>query len=300
MIKQTAWAGIGLVGVPFLTAGQSNQTMLTRPIPSSGEQLPVVGLGSWLQFDVGTADSERQPLREVLKQMREQGGKLIDSSPMYGRAEQVIGDLTTELNLNDQFFLATKVWTSGRQAGIEQMEASLRKMRRKTIDLMQVHNLLDWQTHLKTLKDWKQAGKVRYIGITHYTASAHDQLERIIKTEPIDFVQVNYSVRVRNAERSLLPAAQEKGVAVIVNEPFESGSLFGAVKGKKLPEWAAEYDMTSWAQFFLKFILSHPAIICVIPGTSDVRHLVDNMGAGFGKLPDAQGRARLAGYLTNL
>jgi aryl-alcohol dehydrogenase-like predicted oxidoreductase len=300
MLKQTASIGVGLLSDQLLTVRQSNQTMLTRPIPSSGEKLPVVGLGSWLQFDVGTDDSERQPLREVLKQMQEQGGKLIDSSPMYGKAEQVIGDLTTELGLNDKFFLATKIWTSGRQAGIEQMEASLRKMHRKTIDLMQVHNLQDWQTHLKTLKDWKQAGKVRYIGITHYTASAHDQLERILKTEPIDFIQVNYSIRVRNAERSLLPAAQEKGVAVIVNEPFESGSLFGAVKNKKLPDWATEYDITSWAQFFLKFILSHPAITCVIPGTSDVRHLVDNMGAGLGKLPDAQGRSRMASYLTNL
>lgn len=275
-----------------------DKTMLTRPIPSSGEALPVVGLGTWIQFDVGAADAERQPLREVLQRMSDMGGKLIDSSPMYGQSEQVVGDLTAATGLADRFFYATKVWTSGRQAGIDQMEASLRKMRRKTMDLMQVHNLVDWQTHLKTLERWKEEGKVRYVGVTHYTVSAHEQLEQIIKSQQIDFVQFNYSVRVRNAERRLLDAARDRGVAVIINEPFEKGSLFSAVKGKALPEWAAEYDINSWGQFFLKFILSHPAVNCVIPGTSNPKHAADNMGAGYGRMPDAKGRELMAKALS--
>ncbi|MCK6692882.1 MAG: aldo/keto reductase, partial [Thermoanaerobaculia bacterium] len=268
--------------------------MLTRPIPSSGEALPVVGLGTWIQFDVGAAESERQPLREVLQRMADLGGKLIDSSPMYGQSEQVVGDLSVATGLADRFFYATKVWTSGRQAGIDQMEASLRKMQRKTMDLMQVHNLVDWRTHLKTLQQWKDEGKIRYVGVTHYTVSAHEQLEQIIKSHRIDFVQFNYSIRVRNAERRLLDAARDRGVAVIINEPFEKGELFGAVKGKTLPEWAAEYDINSWGQFFLKFILSHPAVHCVIPGTSNPKHAADNMGAGYGRLPDAKGREKMA------
>lgn len=292
--------GSGCLINPFDLLGTVNQSMMYRPIPSTNEPLPVVGLGSWQQFDVGSSASDREPLRQVLTRMHQKGGKLIDASPMYGRAEQVIGDLTTDLRLNSSFFLATKVWTTGKQAGIDQMEDSLRKMRRKTLDLLQIHNLLDWQTHLKTLKDWKQAGKVRYIGVTHYTASAHDQLERIVKTEPIDFVQVNYSIRVRNAEQSLLPAAHEKGVAVLINEPFETGSLFRAVKGRELPAWAAEYGIESWAQFFLKFILANPAVTCVIPGTSNPAHLLDNMGAGFGQFPDQKIQAQMATYLAKL
>ncbi|GAB3881531.1 aldo/keto reductase [Spirosoma agri] len=276
------------------------QSILTRQIPSSGERLPVVGLGSWQQFDVGPSDPDRRSLRDVLTLMHKQGGKLIDASPMYGRAEEVIGDLTTDLALTDNFFLATKVWTTGKQAGIDQMQTSLRRMRRKTLDLVQIHNLVDWQTQLKTLKDWKQAGTIRYIGITHYTASAHDQLERIVKSEPIDFVQMNYSIRVRNAERSLLPSAREKGVAVLVNEPFETGSLFRLVKGKPLPTWSSEYDIRSWGQFFLKFILANPAVTCVIPGTSDPKHLTDNLGAGSGRLPDGKIQAQMAAYVATL
>ncbi|SDM20081.1 Aldo/keto reductase [Catalinimonas alkaloidigena] len=275
-------------------------TMNTRLIPSSGERLPVVGLGSWIQFDVGTAEAERQPLREVLQRMVDQGGTVIDSSPMYGKSEAVIGDLTTELGRADRFFYATKVWTTGQQAGIAQMEESFRKMQRQTMDLMQIHNLVDWQTHLKTLRDWKAAGKIRYLGITHYTTSAFPQLERILTSESIDFVQLPYSIRVRAAEQRLLSAAKDRGVAVLVNEPYESGSLFRAVKGKPLPDWAGDYDIASWGQFFLKFILSHPAVTCVIPGTSDPAHLVDNMGAGYGTLPDEAGHHRMAAYVAKL
>jgi len=278
------------------TTLNNTQTMLTRIIPSSGEQLPVVGLGSWKQFDVESTELLLQPLREVLKLMADYGGKVIDSSPMYGKSEQVIGDLTTELGISDKFFYATKVWTSGKQNGIEQMEESMKKMKRKTMELMQIHNLVDWKTHLKTLKKWKEEKKLRYTGITHYTETFHDELEEIIKSEEIDFVQFNYSINVRNAEKTLLKTAQDKGVAVIINEPYDKGNLFGEVKGKELPEWASEYDIKSWGQFFLKYIISHPAVTCVIPGTSNPKHLADNMGAGYGKLPDEDGRKRMVEY----
>ncbi|ACT91580.1 aldo/keto reductase [Dyadobacter fermentans] len=295
-----AAAGAGLALNPFPSSAKTDLKMiLERKIPSTGERLPVVGLGSWQQFDVGTG-AERNPLREVLQKMNEIGAKVIDASPMYGRAEQVIGDLTTDLKLNDRFFFATKVWTTGRQEGIDQMNASMQKMRRKKIDLMQVHNLQDWETHLKTLKEWKAAGKVRYIGITHYTDASHARLEQIVKSEDIDFVQFNYSIRSRNAEKSLLKAAKDKGVAVIINEPFEQGALFRAVKGKDLPAWAADYDIKTWAQFFLKYIVSNDAVTCVIPGTSDVKHLVDNLGAGEGRLPDEAGRKKMREWIAGV
>lgn len=294
-------AGGAMLFDPFSSfANNEDKMILERKIPSTGETLPAVGLGSWQQFDVGTSASERAPLKEVLRKMNELGGRLIDASPMYGRAEQVIGDLTTDLKLNDRFFFATKVWTTGRQEGIDQMNASLQKMKRKKIDLMQVHNLQDWETHLKTLKEWKAAGKVRHIGITHYTDAAHSRLEGIVKSEDIDFVQFNYSIRSRNAEKSLLKAAKDKGVAVIINEPFEQGALFRAVKGKDLPAWASDYGIASWAQFFLKYILAHDAVTCVIPGTSDVGHLIDNLGAGEGRLPDVAGRKKMLDWIAKV
>lgn len=271
--------------------------MLTRPIPSSGELLPAIGLGTWIQFDVGSSDAERGPLRKVLAVMSEKGGTLIDTSPMYGKAEAVTGDLTSEPGAADGFFYATKVWTSGLKEGIDQMETSLRRMRRTTMDLMQVHNLLDWETHLNTLKAWKEAGKVRYTGVTHYKSAAHDQLERVVRTAGIDFVQFNYSIRGREAERSLLDAARDCGVAVIVNEPFDKSALFALTNGKPLPEWAVEWEIRSWGQFFLKYILSHPAVTCVIPGTSDPQHIADNMDAGYGPLPDDATRRKMVRYM---
>ena len=288
-----------LTDADFLSA-QINASMLVRSIPSTQEKIPVVGLGSWQQFDVGTAENERAPLKDVLVKMNEIGGSVIDASPMYGRAEEVIGDLTDKLKLNDKFFLATKVWTTGRQAGIDQMNESLRKMKRNRIDLMQIHNLQDWQTHLDTLKDWKERGKIRYIGITHYTDSAHAQLEKIIRSKAVDFVQFNYSIWSRNAEKSLLQAAKDHGVAVLINEPFDQGALFRLVKGKALPDWAEEYDIRSWAQFFLKYILSNEAVTCVIPGTSDVKHLVDNLGAGTVRLPNEAGRKKMVELITSI
>jgi len=278
----------------------NQQNMMHREIPSSKEKLPVVGLGSWTQFDVGKSDDERQGLVQVLKSMNSLGGKLIDSSPMYGRAEEVIGDLTAGSGNADKFFYATKVWTTGKQAGIDQMNESFRKMKRKKMDLMQIHNLQDWQTHIKTLKDWKEQGKIRYVGITHYAVSAHEELERIVKSAAVDFVQFNYSIKVRNAEKSLLKAAKDHGVAVIINEPFDSGNLFKLIKGKSLPAWAADYEINSWARFFLKYILANQAVNCVIPGTSDEKHLIDNLGAGFGKLPDEAGIAKMARFIESI
>lgn len=300
VLKLMGFAGLGLVSNPLPSWVYQNKSMLKRSIPATGEQLPVVGLGTWIQFDVGSSPSEREPLLKVLKLMIEQGGKVIDSSPMYGNAEQVIGDLTAKLDNPDHFFYATKVWTRGRKPGINQMNSSLRKMGRETMDLMQIHNLLDWGTHLQTLKEWKKQGKVQYIGVTHHTVSAHNRLEEIIKTEDIDFVQFNYSIRTRNAEKSLLDAARDNGVAVLINEPYEGGSLFRTVKGKEVPEWAKEYDINSWGQFFLKYILSHPAVTCVIPGTSDPEHLVDNMGAGYGRMPDDAVRKEMVRYFESL
>jgi diketogulonate reductase-like aldo/keto reductase len=291
--------GAGMWLLPSFPFSSKEQNMIKRKIPSSGELLPIVGLGTWQQFDVGLSEEERRQLTEVLTLMIEKGGRLIDSSPMYGRAEAVIGELAAPPTINPNLFYATKVWTTGKEAGIREMNDSMAKMRRKTLDLMQVHNLVDYKTHLQTLYKWKDEGKIRYIGITHYTASAHETLERVLKSEKIDFVQFNYSIRERNAEKRLLNAAREKGVAVIINEPFESGSLFNAVKGKKLPEWAAENDIQSWGQYFLKYILTNEAVNCVIPGTSNPKHVVDNMGAGFGRLPDEKLRLKMIEYLSN-
>ena len=301
IIKSIGVASSAMLLHPISSHAQTSQQMLLqRAIPASGEKIPVIGLGSWQQFDVGQNAAERTPLMEVLKKMEEFGGKVIDASPMYGRAEQVIGDLTQTLKINDKFFLATKVWTTGKQQGIDQMNDSLRKMGRKKLDLMQIHNLQDWQTHLKTLKDWKEQGKVKYIGITHYTDSAHARLEQIVKSKEVDFVQFNYSIRSRNAEKSLLSAAKDNNVAVIINEPFEQGALFRATKGKELPAFAADYDIKSWAQYFLKYIVSHDAVTCAIPGTSDVKHLVDNLGAGLGKMPDAVGRKKMLDWIETV
>ena len=286
----TTLGGVALA--PLLAAVKNSQGgLLQRSVPSTGEKIPAVGVGTWQTFDV--SDSDRQPLKEVLSRMIELGAKVIDSSPMYGRSEDVVGELSTELKLNDKLFIATKVWTSGEEAGIRQMNQSFSLLRRKTMDLMQVHNLVDWQTHLKTLLKWKEQGKVRYIGITHYIDSSHDTLADIISNNPIDFVQVNYNLLDTHADERLFPVAQERKVAVIINRPFQEGALFNHVRGKTLPAWASEFDCKSWAQFFLKFIISHPAVTCAIPGTSKVSHLVDNLGAAVGRLPDQAMRRRM-------
>lgn len=274
--------------------------MLTRPIPKTAEPLPVVGLGTWQTFDVGSSRADLDQRKQVLQVLMEAGGKVIDSSPMYGRAEAVVGTLLAEMQARDKVFLATKVWTAGEAAGVAQMNASLAKLKAPALELMQIHNLVDWRTHLRTLRAWKERKTFRYIGITHYTVPALDELAAIVRAEPIDFVQFGYSINVREAETRLLPLCAERGVAVIANQPFDSGGLFGQVRGKVLPEWAGELDCKSWGQFFLKFILGHPAVTCVIPGTAKPDHARDNVAAGLGRLPDAAQRKRMVQFWDGL
>jgi diketogulonate reductase-like aldo/keto reductase len=282
------------------TPAYANTRIMTRSIPGSGEELPLIGIGTWQTFDVRGDTSPTSPLGEVLKVFSQAGGRVVDSSPMYGAAESVVGEITASLGLRDKLFMATKVWTSGRDEGIRQMENSFRRMRVERMDLMQVHNLVDVATQTETLKAWKAKGRVRYIGITHYTASAYADVERWLKTGAYDFLQINYSLGERDAERRLLPLAQEKKVAVIANRPFAEGALFGRVKGKPLPPWAAELGIQSWAQYFLKWIVSHPAVSCTIPGTGKAEHIRDNVAAGFGVLPDEAARKRMAEYFSGL
>jgi diketogulonate reductase-like aldo/keto reductase len=286
---------LSALGLVPLTSGwiSMTDTILKRSIPSTLEKLPAVGLGTWQTFDVGQNEDERTPLRAVLQTLIDKGGSVVDSSPMYGNSEKVVGDLSAALGLNNKLFIATKIWTRGEKEGIKQMNNSFALLQRKKIDLMQIHNLVDWQTHLKTLREWKEQGKIRYIGITHYTESAYSSIEEILKNTPVDFLQINYSMLSRRAEERLFPLAQEKKVAVIINQPFEEGALFNRVKGKAVPEWAKEFDCNSWGQFFLKFILFQAAVTCVIPGTSKPHHMLDNLGAAFGKLPTEKHRDQM-------
>ena len=268
--------------------------MLTRPIPSTGEVMPVIGLGTWRAFDVGAGAAVRRPLREVSQLLLDAGGRVIDISPMYGRAEAVTGDLLAELGARQRAFVATKVWTTGRERGIEQMRRSAQLLRTEVIDLVQIHNLVDWRTHLATLRRMKEEGRVRYIGVTHYTTGALPELARILVGEPgIDFVQLGYSLATRAPETELLPTAAARGVAVIVNQPLERGDLFRRVRGRALPDWAREFDCASWAQLFLKYLLAEPAVTCVIPATGNPEHMADDLKAGFGRLPDAQQRQQI-------
>jgi len=268
--------------------------MITRPIPSSGDAMPVIGLGTSQVFDVGADDGARAPLKAVLRQLVEAGGRMIDTSPRYGRAEAVTGDLVVEPGLRPRVFLATKVWTSGNERGIAQMRRSAELLRSPVIDLIQVHNLSDWRTQLATLRQMKEKGQVRYIGITHYTTGSLPELARILQSEPgIDFAQCAYSLGTRAAETALLPIAAERKVAVIVNRPFEDGDMFRRVRGKTVPEWAAEFDCTSWAQLFLKYVIAEPAVTCAIPATANPEHMADDLKAGFGRLPDPQQRQRI-------
>jgi aryl-alcohol dehydrogenase-like predicted oxidoreductase len=266
---------------------------ILRAIPSSGERIPVIGLGTWSTFDVGSSAAARAPLEEVLARFVERGGRVVDSSPMYGRSEEVVGAVAAKLGLKGRLFLATKVWTRGREAGLNQIETSERLLGTKRLDLLQVHNLLDLETHLATLRAWKDAGRVRYIGVTHYTASAYPEVERVLLREKLDFLQVNYSLAEREAEGRILPLAREKGVAVLVNRPFGGGEALRRVLGRALPAWAAEFDCTSWAQFFLKWILANPAVTCAIPATSKRAHLDEDLDAALGRLPDEKLRRRM-------
>jgi aryl-alcohol dehydrogenase-like predicted oxidoreductase len=266
--------------------------MLQRSVPSTAESLPVVGLGTWQTFDV--PPSHQSSREAILCRFVDMGGRVVDSSPMYGRSETVVGDAAQSAALHDRLFMATKVWTRGQRAGAAQMEDSLARLRTPRIDLMQVHNLVDVDAHLATLAEWKAAGRIRYVGVTHYTVEAHAQLEPFLRRGDIDFVQFNYSLAVRDAERRLLPLAAEHGVATLINRPFESGVMVARARDLALPSWAQDLRCTTWPQVFLKYVISHPAVTCAIPATSSIDHLEQNMAAGEGPLPDDQLRAAMA------
>jgi len=283
-----------LAGLALMQPAIGKEAMHARAIPSSGQSLPVIGIGTWQTFDVGGDAAARAPLKEVLRLFFAGGGRVVDSSPMYGSSESVVGDACADLGICEPLFMSTKVYTYGREEGIRQMQRSVERMRAGRMDLMQVHNLLDVETHTKTLLDWKARKRVRYIGITHYTSSAYAEIERWLRTKQYDFLQINYSLAESESEKRLLPLARELGVAVIANRPFAEGAMFRRVRGKPLPPWAAELGIVSWAQYFLKWIVSHPAVTCAIPGTGKPEHMADNLAAGFGLLPDDAQRRRMA------
>ena len=289
-----------LAGLALTRAAHCTQRMHTRAIPSSGEALPVIGLGTWQSFDVGGNAAAQAPLKEVLQALFETGGRVVDSSPLYGSSESVVGELCAQLGICEPLFMATKVWTQGREDGVRQMQRSFERMRAGRMDLMQVHNLVDVETHTKSLLEWKAQKRVRYIGITHYASSGHAAVERWLKTKQYDFVQINYSLDEPESERGILPLARELGVAVMVNRPFATGGMFRRTRGKPLPAWAAELGIESWAQYFLKWIVAHPAVTCAIPATSKPAHMRDNAGAGHGVLPDAGQRRRMAEHYSAL
>ena len=294
-----ALGGLGAGALYGAPSAQSNRIM-TKKIPSTGEDLPVIGVGTWQTFDVGNDAKARGQLREVIQQMTQAGKGVVDSSPMYGTSESVAGDVIAEVGVRDRLFMATKVWTRGRDEGIRQMETSFKRLRVDRMDLMQIHNLVDVDTQTRTLLEMKSRKKIRYLGITHYTSSAYAEVERWLKTRQYDFLQINYSLGERESEQKILGLAKDLGMAVIANRPFAEGALFRRVKGKPLPPWAAELGIASWAQYFLKWIVSHPAVTCTIPGTGNPKHMADNLGAGRGAMPDAAARKRMADYFDAL
>lgn len=302
-LAATGWATTGWAMSPSsgVAAAAGSGEWLTRPaglLPASGQSvhLPMLGLGTWQTFGLHDGDNARR----ILSRFHALGGRLVDTSPMYGSAETALGHYGADLEIAPDLFLATKVWTSGEAAGQMQIRQSMTRLRKQPLDLLQIHNLLDWQTHLPTLRELQAEGRVRFIGITHYTASSHDRLARIIQREPLDFLQVNYNLAARQAAEHLLPSAQERGMAVIINRPFQGGSLFAATRGRPLPDWAADIGCTSFAQIFLKYILSHPAVTVAIPATSKLHHLEDNMAAARGPLPDKAQRRRIAAWFDGL
>lgn len=297
-LQEVGLVSAGMLLMPKNIFGESRQP-ITRTIPSTGERIPVIGMGTSRTFDIGHDPAVRARLRQVLEVFFESGGGLIDSSPMYGSAEMVVGDLLKAIQNKKRLFAATKVWTNGKQSGIDQMQESMRRMGVAIMDLMQIHNLRDWKTHLPTLRQWKQEGKIRYIGMTTSHGRYHNELMQIMRTEDLDFVQFTYNIDNRTVEDSLLPLAADRGMATLINRPFQRGALFHKVKGEPLPEWAREFDCKTWGQFFLKFVVSHPAVTCVIPATSKVHHMADNMAANYGKLPSASMRKRMLQYFAS-
>lgn len=301
-VSHLAW----LPFVPFMSLSslfadvRVTSSIITRAIPVSGEQIPVIGMGSWKTFDVGDDVGDRARCMAILKTFFKSGGGMIDSSPMYGSSEEVIGYCLSQLRPHPGLFSATKVWIVGKSLGISQMKKSQALWGVPRFDLMQIHNMLSWRTHLETLKEWKAAGKIRYIGITTSHGRRHKKLEQALLEEDFDFVQFTYNMVDRAAEQRLLPLAAERGIAVIINRPFQRGALFDRVRGKPLPDFSAEIDCANWAQFFLKFIVSHTAVVCAIPATSQVPHMQENMGAAYGALPDQAMRKRMINYLNNV
>jgi diketogulonate reductase-like aldo/keto reductase len=298
-LKQLA----GLGGVIFLKPGATiaaERSAITKAIPSTGERLPVIGMGSWITFDVGSNSYERAVRAKVMQAFFDNGGALVDSSPMYGSSEEVIGEGLKAIKHKDKLFAATKVWILGKKSGVRQMEDSQKLWGVTRFDLMQIHNMFDWETHWETLREWKAAGRVRYVGITTSHGRRHGDVEKAMAKTPFDFVQFTYNLEDREVEQRLLPLAAERDMAVIINRPLDGGSLFRRVRGKPLPSWAAEFDCKNWAQYFLKFIVSHPAVTCAIPATSKVDHMLENMGANFGRLPDAAMRRRMVEYFERL
>jgi diketogulonate reductase-like aldo/keto reductase len=301
-LQQLAVTGLSVVAIPV--PGSDNviarRKTVTRIIPSTGESVPVIGMGSWLTFDVGDDLAARSARLKVLQTFFDQGGAVIDSSPMYGSSQEVIGYCLERIQNKSKLFAATKVWIYGKKLGEMQMRSARKLWNVAKFDLMQIHNMLDWQSHLETLKTMKAEGRIRYIGITTSHGRRHKELEQALLKESFDFVQLTYNLLDREVEQRLLPIAKEKGIAVIANRPFQRGGLFDYVAGKPLPVWAAEYECRNWAQFFLKFIVSHPAVTCAIPATSRVDHMLENMGAGYGRLPDGKFRARMAQYMNDI
>ena len=293
-------AAVGVaVHVGHRPASSASSPLLKKAVPSTGERLPVIGMGSWITFNVGNDTSLRDERVKVLREFFDGGGAVIDSSPMYGSSEAVIGYCLKRVADQRALFAATKVWTF-KWLGVRQMEASRRLWGTDRFDLMQIHNLLDWEAHLETLLDWKAQGRVRYIGATTSHGRRHDELEGVMAERPIDFVQFTYNILDRKAERRLLPLALERGLAVIINRPFRRGALFDLFERRPLPDWAGAFDCANWAQFFLKYIVSHPAVTCAIPATSRLDHMRENMGAARGRLPDPAMRRRMVRYVESL
>lgn len=291
-----AAAALGLMPIAGLSG---DRTMMTRPVPSSGEKLPVVGLGTYSVFDVDSTPAQIARCRDIVEMLIDVGGSVIDTSPMYNRSEGVVGQVINAGVAREDLFIATKVWTDGEEAGLAQMRRSAQLMKTDVIDLMQVHNLRDTDIHMRSIRDLQEQKRIRYNGLTHYRADALDALEAAMRKHRPQFIQINYSLGEREADRRVLPLAQELGIAVIINRPYQAGRLFRAVGDASLPSWALEFA-DSWGQFFLKFIISHPAVTCVIPATSKPRHMVDNLGAGFGPLPTEATRQRMIEFIADL
>jgi diketogulonate reductase-like aldo/keto reductase len=305
-ITRKNFLGLAGGGAALLAASMASlpaiagRKIRTKKIPKSGEHLPVIGVGTSRVFDIRDEPDAFPSRQQVLRHLFEAGGSVIDSSPMYGSAEGVVGDLLAKMGGRKKAFIATKVWTDGSQEGIAEMNRSFSLFKTNQIDLMQVHNLTDTKTQLKTMRKWKEEGRFRYLGITHYVPDAIDDVIAVVKREKLDFVQMMYSLDEPEAAARLLPLCQEKGVAFLANRPFARGNQFAMTRGKTLPGWAKEIDIDSWARFFLKFVIGHPAVTCAIPGTDKPKYMLDNLGAGYGRLPNPKEHAKMLAYWRNL